>query len=162
MKIQALKEAGEAQDEILIEAYDNYARLELIREAVEAMSDPKFIAYYEDEFNRICEALEFELTLIEGLLDQDSDLLVERVERQFRRYGDKFVRHYRCTDGPKKGRLVASPEKCGMRKDPRKVRQGKKAARRKKGQRAMRTKITKSRAPSKRLTRLNKVQRGAA
>jgi hypothetical protein len=162
MKLETLNETLISQDQILTEAFDNYARLQRIQDCVEAMSDPVFMEFYADEFDAICEALEYEFTLIEAALDDDHELLLERVERQFRRYGDKFVRQYRCTSGPKKGRLVASPEKCGMRKDPMKVRQGKKSARIKKGSRKRKTAITKSRANSKRVTRLNKVAKGAA
>jgi len=95
------------------------------------------------------------------VLDQDGiAMIAEAVDRQFRRYGDKFLRQYRCTTGPKAGRLVTSPEKCGKRKDPRRVRIGKRAARVKKGIRVRKTLFTKRKTQSKRLSRLNKVLRG--
>tara|TARA_R110000851_G_scaffold147274_1_gene287128 strand:+ start:71 stop:568 length:498 start_codon:yes stop_codon:yes gene_type:complete len=105
---------------------------------------------------------------INGILDEIAELtssdefgiIAEAVQRQFRRYGDKFLRQYRCTTGQKSGRMVSSPEKCGIRKDPRKVRQGKKAARAKKGQRVRKTLFTKRKTQSKRLSRMNKMMRG--
>lgn len=105
---------------------------------------------------------------INCILDEISELtnseefgiISEAVQRQFRRYGDKFLRQYRCTTGQKAGRMVTSPEKCGIRKDPRKVRQGKKSARAKKGQRVRKTLFTKRKTQSKRLSRLNKRMRG--
>lgn len=92
--------------------------------------------------------------------DGEIEQMLEAVQRQFRRYGDKFLRQYRCTTGQKAGRLVTSPEKCGIRKDPRKVRQGKRSARMKKGIRVRKTLFTKRKTQSKRLSRLNKVLRG--
>lgn len=101
------------------------------------------------------------ITKLDEVLDQEGiTMLAEAVDRQFRRYGDKFLRQYRCTTGPKAGRLVTSPEKCGKRKDPRRVRIGKRAARVKKGIRVRKTLFTKRKTASKRLTRLNKVLRG--
>lgn len=92
--------------------------------------------------------------------DGEIEKMLESVQRQFRRYGDKFLRQYRCTTGPKAGRLTTSPEKCGIRKDPRKVRQGKRSARLKKSIRVRKTLFTKRKTQSKRLSRLNKVLRG--
>lgn len=98
--------------------------------------------------------------LYDSINDEDIDVIAEAVQRQFRRYGDNFLRQYRCTSGPKAGRMVNSPEKCGIRKDPRRVRIGKKASRVKKGIRVRKTKFTKRKTQSKRLSRLNKVLRG--
>lgn len=87
---------------------------------------------------------------------EELDELLEAVKRQFKRYGTEFKQQYRCMSGPKKGRLVTSPEKCGFRKDPKKVRQGKRASRMKKGTRIRKTQMAKKRAPSKRLVNLNR------
>jgi len=113
---------------------------------------------------------EKELAAINGVLDEmvseiplnEYEAMLEKVDRQFRRYTgqDTLKRQYRCTTGPKAGRIVTSPEKCGIRKDPRRVRLGKKAARMKKGQRVRKTLFTKRKTTSKRLSRLNKVLRG--
>lgn len=96
------------------------------------------------------------------LPDEEYDELLEKVERQFRRYSgqDTLKRQYRCTTGPKAGRIVTSPEKCGKRKDPMAVRRGKKASRVKKGQRVRKSLFTKRKSTSKRLQRLNKAMRG--
>lgn len=89
------------------------------------------------------------------------DILEEtRIIRQFRRYGGKLSRQFRCMGGPKKGRLVTSPSKCGIRKDPKKVRQGKINARHKKGQRIRKTQFTKRKTATKRLMRFNKMMAG--
>jgi hypothetical protein len=107
-----------------------------------------------DEIVAIIESIDSEIS------DMDIEVIVESVVRQFRRYGDRFVRHYRCTSGPKAGRLTSDPASCGKRKDPKKVRMGKISARRKKGQRVRKTLFTKRKTQSKRLSRLNKVLRG--
>jgi len=111
---------------------------------------------------------EADLKTIDELIDEaydrlgsfDFDVIEESVDRQFKRYGDTFKRQYRCTSGPKAGRMVASPEKCGIRKDPRRVRIGKKSARMKKGQRVRKSKFTKRKTQSKRLSRMNAALRG--
>lgn len=82
------------------------------------------------------------------------------VTRQFKRYGNKFNRQYRCMSGPRKGRLVTDPMKCGKRKDPKQVRAGKKSSRVRKGERVRKTKLAKRRTPSKMVQRLNKRMRG--
>ena len=98
--------------------------------------------------------------IAEFINDGELMQLAETVDRQFRRYGDKFVRQYRCTSGPKSGRMVVSPDKCGIRKDPKRVRIGKKSARMKKGSRVRKTKFTKRKTQSKRLSRMNATLRG--
>jgi len=82
--------------------------------------------------------------------------LEEAAIRQFKRFGNAIKRQYRCTSGPKKGKIVASPQACGQRKDPRKVRHGKKVARMKKGVRIRKTKIAKKKTVSKMVNRMNK------
>jgi len=82
------------------------------------------------------------------------------VTRQFKRYGNTFKRQYRCMSGPRKGRLVTDPMKCGKRKDPKQVRAGKKSSRVRKGERVRKTKLAKRRSPSKMVQRLNKRLRG--
>lgn len=90
----------------------------------------------------------------------DEEQLDERVIRQFKRYGNVTKRQFRCTSGPKKGRLVTSPDKCGKRKDPKRVLQGKRASRIKKGQRIRRTQFTKRKPASKKVQRWNKLLSG--
>ncbi len=128
--------------------------LEDIQEIRELMGTDEFNDNYAKEVNKILDGI---VELTEG---DEFDKIVESVQRQFRRYGDKFLRQYRCTTGQKAGRMVTSPEKCGIRKDPRRVRMGKKSARMKKGQRIRKTLFTKRKTQSKRLSRLNKRMRG--
>lgn len=98
--------------------------------------------------------------VIEEITEDEYNLLEEGAKRQFKRYGNKFVRKFRCYGGPKSGRMVSKMSDCGMRKDPFKVRQGKRASRMKKGQRIRKTKLAKKKSPSLRLVRMNKNLRG--
>lgn len=146
-----------------------------VEEAVEAFN---YVNDLLDEIDLIKSALKegssysvhalpaIEKTIEEMKCELDADAIaeleaiVEKVDRQFRRYGNNLLRQYRCTSGDKAGRMVTSPEKCGIRKDPRRVRIGKRASRVKKGQRIRKSLFTKRKSQSKRLSRLNKVLRG--
>ena len=88
--------------------------------------------------------------------DEDGEILNEAAIRQFKKVGTAIKRQYRCTSGPKKGKIVASPQACGQRKDPRKIRHGKKVARLKKGVRVRKTTIAKKKSVSRMITRMNK------
>ena len=88
--------------------------------------------------------------------DEKDEILSEAAIRQFKRFGTVIKRQYRCTSGPKAGKIVASPQACGTRKDPKKVRQGRKTARMKKGMRVMKTRISKRKQISKVVSRMNK------
>lgn len=87
--------------------------------------------------------------------DEEGNVLEEAAIRQFKRFGQVIKKQYRCTSGPKSGKIVASPQACGTRKDPKKVRHGRKVARMKKGLRAMKTRIAKRKQISKMVTRMN-------
>lgn len=100
------------------------------------------------------------ITESETISEDEYESLDEAAKRQFKRYGNKFVRKFRCYGGPKDGRMVSKAADCGVRKDPFKVRQGKRSARLKKGQRVRKTMLTKRKAPSKRVTRMNSNLRG--
>ena len=89
------------------------------------------------------------------LVDDDGVPLTEGAIRAFKRIGTEIKRQYRCTTGPKKGRIVASPQACATRKDPRKVRHGKKVARMRKGIRVRKSSITKRKSVSKMAARMN-------
>lgn len=149
----------EGDDRVIVqEAFDFMEKFEAISEMLQQLreadlSDPKVIKV-------ITEAEKLIKKIDESFNDESVQVISEAVQRQFRRYGDNFKRQYRCTTGDKAGRLVTSPEKCGIRKDPRRVRLGKKAARVKKGQRIRKSLFTKRKSQSKRLSRLNKVLRG--
>jgi hypothetical protein len=120
------------------------------------------IAQIEDDYFTLLEQELEQLDETKGSMTPSIPRGKERrkVVRQFKRYGNTFKRQFRCMSGPRKGRLVVNPQKCGMRKDPRKVRQGKMSARRRKGERVRKTKLAKRRAPSKMVQRLNKRLRG--
>lgn len=96
----------------------------------------------------------------ETITESEYKQLDEGAKRQFKRYGTKFVRKFRCYGGPKDGRMVTNAADCGVKKDPFKVRQGKRSARLKKGQRVRKTQMTKRKAPSKRVQKMNDILRG--
>ena len=79
----------------------------------------------------------------------------KRANVQLKRVGHKLKKQYRCTFGEKKGRLVSGPDKCGIHKDPAKVRQGKATARLKNKFSARKGAFSRKRALSKRLKRFN-------
>jgi hypothetical protein len=149
----------EGDDRVIVqEAFDFMEKFEAISEMIQQLreadfNDPKVI-------KAITEAERLIKKIDESFNNESVQVISEAVQRQFRRYGDNFKRQYRCTTGDKAGRLVTSPEKCGIRKDPRRVRLGKRAARVKKGQRIRKSLFTKRKSQSKRLSRLNKVLRG--
>ena len=89
-------------------------------------------------------------------MDEEGNILSEAAVRQFKRFGTVIKRQYRCTSGPKKGRIVAKPSACGQRKDPKKVRHGKKVARLKKGVRIRKSTIAKRKSVSRMVTKMNK------
>ena len=167
MKLNGILEEAvinEQQDPRIIQrAFDNYERMETILEALHYLKSVDASKLKERElkhFTMQVEAIEAELGGLFEAVGNQVGVLSEAVDRQFRRYGDKFLRQYRCTTGQKAGRMVSSPEKCGIRKDPRRVRIGKKSARVKKGQRIRKTKFTKRKTQSKRLSRMNNTLRG--
>lgn len=154
-----LKESYLVEGEQLVEAANDiqdfaFEMLEDIEAIRGAMETENLSEDAKTEINNIINEM------YEELNHKDFDGVLEAVQRQFRRYGDTFKRQYRCTSGQKAGRMVTSPEKCGIRKDPRRVRIGKRASRSKKGQRVRKTLFTKRKSQSKRLSRLNKVMRG--
>lgn len=91
----------------------------------------------------------------EVFVDSDDNILSEAAIRQFKRNGKEIVRKYRCTAGPKKGRLASSPSDCTKRKDPKKVRQGRKTMRSKKGTIKRKSMITKRTSISKIVAKMN-------
>jgi len=90
-------------------------------------------------------------------VDEDgNEILDEAFIRQLKKVGGKLKKQYRCGSGQKQGRIVATPQACGKRKDPAKRRHGKKVMRSKKKTVARKTKISKKRQISKMVTRINK------
>lgn len=74
----------------------------------------------------------------------------------YKRNGSSITRYYRCTSGPKKGKLASEPAKCGMRPNPKKVRHGRKVAKQKGAIRVRKTAIAKLQQISKKITDLNR------
>jgi hypothetical protein len=98
----------------------------------------------------------FEVLCEEVWVDEDGSILTEAAKRQFKRVGSEIRRKYRCVGGPKSGKLVSEPGKCAQRKDPRKVRQGRKVMRAKKGTIKRKAGITKRKAISQLVAKMNK------
>ena len=92
----------------------------------------------------------------EVFVDEEGNILTEAAVRQFKRVGNQVKRQYRCTSGPKKGRIVASPQVCAQRNDPKKKRHSKKVNRARKGVRVMKTRISKKHQASKLVRRMNR------
>lgn len=88
--------------------------------------------------------------------EETGEIITEGFVRQLKRLGSSVKRQYRCTSGPKKGRIVADPKQCAKRKDPKRRRIGKKSARLKKASRIMKTKLSKKKSLSRKITRINK------
>lgn len=98
------------------------------------------------------------MTLDELFDDDDFEKeLGESVKRIWARSGKKVVRKFRCTAGPKQGRIVASAAACGRAPDPKK-RMMLKKTKAAKGKRMVRKSLkTKKRNPASiRVQRLNK------
>lgn len=93
-------------------------------------------------------------------VDENNNVLSEGAVRQFKRVGDTLKQKYRCLSGKKKGKLVSHPGGCGVRKDPKKIRQGKKVMRTKKNLIQRKSKITKRKAISKLVTKRNQLLSG--
>lgn len=83
------------------------------------------------------------------------DILQEASVRQWKRFGTEIRPRYRCLGGRKKGKLVAKPYACAQRKEPRKVRHGRKVMRTKKAVIARKGRITKNKAISRMVKRMN-------
>ena len=88
-------------------------------------------------------------------VDEDDNILSEAAVRQWKRMGTKMVKKFRCMGGIKAGKLVSDPSKCVTKKDPRKVRHGRKVMRTKKGIIRRKTKVTKKKALSKLVAKMN-------
>lgn len=138
------------------------------------MNFQEFVQLTEDDYDDICQVVyvdeenkiimtEAEFFAIELMNDEDFEqMLSESCEilqeylQQYKRVGMKLKRQFRCTSGPKAGKIVSSPTECSKRKNPKKIRAGKRTARIKKGVRAMKTKISKRKYVSKLVTKMNR------
>lgn len=81
--------------------------------------------------------------------------LTEAATAAYKRAGNVIKRQFRCTSGKKEGKIVAEPNACNKKKNPKSVRAGKKSARKNKGVRINKTRISKNTSISKMVTRLN-------
>ena len=94
-------------------------------------------------------------------LGYDFDMLEEaRSTRQFKRVGKNLKSQFRCMHGEKAGRLVSSPDKCGIKKDAGRVRRSKAAARYKKAQKARKSSRTKKQSFSRKVVKFNDYMSG--
>lgn len=89
-------------------------------------------------------------------VDEHGEIVEEGVKRAFKRTDKQVKKMYRCTTGPKAGKLVSDPKTCVTRKDPKKVRTGRKTMRSKGGVVRRKARITKRTARSKLVQKLNK------
>ena len=116
---------------------------------------------------KLSELIEFEEIICEEVyVDEHGNVLVdehgneiqeldEAAKRAYKRIGQEIKRQFRCVSGPKQGMIVATPDACSKRKQPIKVRTGKRVAITKKDVRIRKTKISKKKAISKLVTKLN-------
>jgi len=113
---------------------------------------------YDVLYDPCCEDCLYETVYV----DEDDNVIEEAAARQFKltpiRGGKakKITRKYRCLAGPKKGRLVATPASCATRRDPKKVRHGRKVMRSKKGIIQRKSRISKNKAMSRMVSKMNK------
>ncbi|MFY0655386.1 MAG: hypothetical protein JXR12_01280 [Neptunomonas phycophila] len=94
------------------------------------------------------------------ITNEQFDQLDEGAKRAFKRKGSSLSHYFRCTTGPKAGKLASDPSKCGQRPDPKKVRHGRKVAKLKGSVRVRKTQMKKKTELSKRISRLNKQLQG--
>lgn len=90
----------------------------------------------------------------------EGSILTESAIQAFKRTGNVIKRQYRCTSGRKTGKVVANPNDCNKRKNPKAVKAGRKAAKKNKAIRISKTKISKNKSISKMVTNLNKKLKG--
>ena len=113
---------------------------------------------YDILYDPCCEDCLYETVYV----DENDDIVEEGAARQYKlmpiRGGKakKITRKYRCLAGPKKGRLVATPASCATRRDPKKVRHGRKVMRSKKGIIQRKSRISKNKAMSRMVTKMNR------
>lgn len=94
------------------------------------------------------------------ITEQEFDALDEGAKRAFKRSGNSLSHYFRCTTGPKAGKLASDPSKCGQRPDPKKVRHGRKVAKLKGSIRVRKTQMKKRTELSKRISNMNRQLQG--
>ena len=87
---------------------------------------------------------------------QNKEIISEGVVQIWSRTGGKMVRKYRCTSGPRKGRIVASPGVCTQPKKVKSIFALKKAKARRGSTIRVKTARTKRATGSRRIAKLNR------
>lgn len=91
--------------------------------------------------------------------DEEEPLYEVGAKIAWSRQGGKLTRKFRCTQGPRKGRIVNSPVDCGKPIDPQKRQRFRVARAKQAPKAAARAKVTKKRDPTSRVVRkLNKLR----
>ncbi len=85
--------------------------------------------------------------------------IIEGYKQVWGRNSKGLVRRYRCTDGPKKGRVVAKPSTCSTATSQSKSTTLKKTRRTKGKAQAVKRSVTMKRPTTKRIQRVNKAVR---
>ena len=112
---------------------------------------------FEILYDPCCEDCLYEEVLVgEGGDEMVATKLNEAAQRAFKLINKVVTRKYRCTAGPKKGKLVSNPASCATRKDPKKVRQGRKVMRSKKGIIQRKSRVSKNKAMNKVVAGMNR------
>lgn len=90
-------------------------------------------------------------------IEEETEDLIEGAKIAWARVGNKVVRKYRCTSGPRQGRIVANPTQCGKPFDIKKRLKLKQTKAAKGARMARKRSRTLRRNPaSKRVQRMNK------
>ena len=118
---------------------------------------PTFKDFLMNESEYVEDLLQCEIVYID---EDGNEIIGEAAERDFKRMVKNIKRYYRCTAGPKAGKLVSDPKSCAKRKNPKKVRHGRKVARTRKGIRIRKSEVSARTSVHKRLVQLNKRIRG--
>ena len=82
-------------------------------------------------------------------------ILTEASIKAYKKSGNVIKRQYRCTSGKKEGKIVAQPNDCNKRPNPKRVKAGRKSAKKSKSIRIHKTKLAKNKSISKMVTSLN-------
>ena len=97
------------------------------------------------------------LTELFERIDENEKNLTEGAKIAWARVGNKVVKKYRCSSGPRQGRIVSSPSQCGKPIDIKKRLKLKQTKLAKGSRMARKSKRTKRRNPaSLRIQRMNK------
>lgn len=102
-----------------------------------------------------CEIVEVNEQEFERILNNDVEFLTEAAKRAYKKDGTEIKRVFKCTSGPKKGRMVCNPLVCSIRKDPKRSKKAKISSRKNKSVRIRKSLMSKKQSISKLIRRLN-------